>query len=76
MSPAVRTTGSIRSGKHTAGEIALRIHLVSYLSVIGFLVAIWFLTSPFGYFWPVWPALGWGLAIAIHAGVEKVKGDL
>ena len=57
-----------------AGEVALRVHLVVYLSVLAFLVAIWFLTSPFGYFWPVWPALGWGLALAIHAGVEKAKG--
>jgi len=54
-----------------AGEIALRIHLAVYLSVIGLLFAIWFLTMPFGYPWPMWPAMTWGVALAIHAGVHK-----
>ena len=54
-----------------AAEIALRIHLVVYLSVIGLLTAIWFMTMPFGYFWPAWPAMSWGVAVAIHAGVTK-----
>jgi len=54
-----------------AGEIALRIHLAVYLSVIGLLFAIWILTTPFGYPWPMWPALTWGVALAIHAGVHK-----
>jgi hypothetical protein len=27
------------------------------------LVAIWALTGA-GYFWPVWPILGWGLCLA------------
>ena len=53
------------------GEIALRIHLVVYLSVIGLLSAIWLLTSPFGYFWPIWTAMPWGMAVAIHAGIHK-----
>jgi hypothetical protein len=42
-----------------------RIHLTVYVAVIGFLVAIW-LTTGGGYFWPVWPALGWGLGLALH----------
>lgn len=74
--PAVRASGAVTHRRHGAAEVALRIHLVSYLSVIGFLVAIWFLTSPFGYFWPVWPAMSWGLALVLHAGVQKVKSDL
>lgn len=53
------------------GEIALRIHLIVYLSVMALLVAIWFLTMPFGYFWPIWTAMPWGMALAIHAGVHK-----
>jgi hypothetical protein len=28
------------------------------------LVAIWALTG-MGYFWPVWPALGWGFALLV-----------
>jgi Domain of unknown function (DUF1707)/2TM domain len=44
-----------------------REHLRTYLSVMALLVVIWALTG-MGYFWPVWPALGWGIGIASHAG--------
>jgi hypothetical protein len=40
-------------------------HLRSYLMVMALLVTIWALTG-MGYFWPVWPALGWGIGIASH----------
>jgi hypothetical protein len=30
------------------------------------LVTIWLLTTPGGYFWPVWPMLGWGFGLASH----------
>lgn len=39
--------------------------LVSYLGVILLLLVINLLTSP-GYFWVVWPALGWGIALLIQ----------
>ena len=42
-----------------------RTHLTVYLAVLGLLVAIW-LVSGGGYFWPVWPAMGWGLALVLH----------
>ena len=29
------------------------------------LVVIWFLTSPGGYFWPMWPALGMGIGVVL-----------
>jgi hypothetical protein len=67
--PVARTPSDLE--KRRAGEIALRIHLIVYLSVIGMLIATWFLTSPFGYFWPVWTAVPWGMALTIHAGVHK-----
>jgi hypothetical protein len=41
-------------------------HLRTYLWVMALLVAIW-LVSGMGYFWPIWPAVGWGIAIAMHA---------
>jgi hypothetical protein len=31
--------------------------------------AIWFFTTPTGYFWPVWPAFGIGVAI-LFSGYE------
>lgn len=43
-----------------------RTHLMAYVAVNAFLVLIWLLTGA-GYFWPMWPMLGWGVAVAIHA---------
>ena len=40
-------------------------HLVSYVSVIGFLFMINMLTSP-GYWWWLFPAGGWGIGLASH----------
>ncbi len=40
-------------------------HFRTYLMVMGLLVAIWALTG-MGYFWPDWPALGWGIGILSH----------
>lgn len=42
-------------------------HILLYVLVISFLMVIWSLTSPGGYFWPVWPALGWGIGISTYA---------
>jgi len=33
-----------------------------YLPVMALLVVIWAATGP-DYFWPIWPALGWGVAL-------------
>jgi hypothetical protein len=41
-------------------------HLRTYLGVMALLVVIWALTG-MGYFWPIWPAVGWGIGIASHA---------
>ena len=39
-----------------------REHVRTYLAVMAQLVAIWALTGA-GYFWPIWPILGWGLFV-------------
>ncbi|MEA3021143.1 MAG: hypothetical protein QOI47_2667, partial [Actinomycetota bacterium] len=52
-------------------EIPLKIHLYTWMSVNALLLAIWLITTPFGYFWPIWVAMPWGAALAIHAGVTK-----
>ena len=44
----------------------LRVHLTVYVAVNALLVLIWAMTGA-GYFWPLWPILGWGIAIVIHA---------
>lgn len=40
--------------------------LVMYVLVNTFLVGVWYFTGR-DYFWPIWPILGWGLGLAIHA---------
>jgi class 3 adenylate cyclase len=41
-------------------------HLTLYALVNLFLIGIW-AASGLGYFWPIWPMLGWGLGVAAHA---------
>ena len=47
-----------------------QVHLRIYLVCITFLMLIWALTGA-GYFWPVWPALGWGIGVAIQGIVAS-----
>ena len=44
-----------------------RIHLRVFVMVQLLLVCIWALTG-MGYFWPVWPLLGWGIGLMSHWG--------
>jgi 2TM domain len=44
---------------------AFRFHLTIYVVVNLLLIVVWALTG-LGYFWPVWPILGWGVAVAFH----------
>ena len=43
----------------------LRSHLGAYAIVNAGLIAIW-AAAGFGYFWPVWPIIGWGMLMAGH----------
>lgn len=47
-----------------------REHLRTYLMVMALLVVIWALTGA-GYFWPVWPMLGWGIGVMSHASAVR-----
>jgi transcriptional regulator with XRE-family HTH domain len=42
------------------------LHLIQYVVVLCILTVINIFTNP-GYFWVIWPALGWGIALASHA---------
>lgn len=44
----------------------LAAHLLAYLTVNLLLVGIWWATGA-GFFWPIFPILGWGIGIAFHA---------
>ncbi len=41
-------------------------HFAIYLAVNAMLVVTWAMGSG-GYFWPVWPMLGWGIGVVAHA---------
>jgi hypothetical protein len=44
-----------------------RSHERAYLSTMLLLVIIWALTGA-GYFWPIWPMLGWGIGVFADRG--------
>jgi hypothetical protein len=44
-------------------------HLRVFVAVQLMLVAIWALTGA-GYFWPVWPFMGWGIGLVVHGFCE------
>jgi hypothetical protein len=43
-----------------------QVHLLAYLLVNIFLVGIWAVTNFGGFFWPIFPILGWGIGIFFH----------
>src|SRR5215470_139154 len=58
---------------------AFMIHVVAYLVANVWFVVMWAITwamTGFGYFWPIFPMLGWGAGVAVHGycvyGDDKV----
>ena len=54
-----------------------KIHLVAYLVVSAWFVVMWAITwamTGFGYFWPIFPIIGWGAGVAVH-GYGVYGGD-
>jgi signal transduction histidine kinase len=56
------------------GSAALAIQIGVSAVLVGFLIAVWAITTG-GYFWPVWPALGLGLAAAVHAAIVHARRE-
>lgn len=44
----------------------LQAHVLAYVTVNLFLIAIWFFASRDAFFWPMFPILGWGIGLAFH----------
>jgi hypothetical protein len=42
-------------------------HLLVYSLVNAFFVVIWALTNLHGFFWPVFPIVGWGIGVVMNA---------
>jgi class 3 adenylate cyclase len=55
-----------RPRRRGALETSVRIHLTVYVIVNLMLIGIW-AASGAGYFWPIWPILGWGIGVGGHA---------
>jgi uncharacterized ion transporter superfamily protein YfcC len=49
-------------------------HLIVYVLVNSFLIVIWAVTSG-GFFWPMFPLLGWGIGVAMNAWDVWRGGD-
>ena len=52
-----------------------RTHVLIYVLVNAFLVVIWAVTSA-GFFWPVFPMVGWGIAVVANAWDVYGGGDV
>lgn len=42
-------------------------HVMVYVLVNAFLVVIWAVTGDGGFFWPVFPLVGWGIGVILNA---------
>ena len=54
-----------RAEQRADAKIGFRKHLFAYVLVNAALIAINLLTFP-GYYWFVWPLLGWGIGVVAH----------
>jgi class 3 adenylate cyclase len=54
-----------RSRRRSGLETSWRIHFTVFVLVNLMLIGIW-AASGGGYFWPIWPLLGWGIGVGAH----------
>lgn len=52
--------------KRLKAKREFKTHLAVYVIVNALLVAIWAMSGG-GYFWPIWPIVGWGVGVAFNA---------
>jgi len=76
-------TEQVREEEETLRDLAIRrikrrldfkAHLFAFVVVNSFLVAIWALTGS-GFFWPIFPMLGWGIGVAFNAWDVYVRAE-
>ncbi len=51
-------------------------HVLFYLLVNAFLIVIWTVTSSGGFFWPVFPLVGWGIAVIMNVWDVYVSDEV
>lgn len=49
-------------------------HLLVYVMVNAFIIVIWAVTSDGGFFWPIFPMVGWGIGVVMNAW-DVWRGD-
>ena len=49
-------------------------HLLVYVLINAFIVVIWAVTSDGGFFWPIFPMVGWGIGVVMNAW-DVWRGD-
>jgi class 3 adenylate cyclase len=65
--PSPRQPAPRRRRRRRGGlEASVRVHFAIYAVVNLMLIGIW-AASGGGYFWPIWPILGWGIGLGCHA---------
>jgi hypothetical protein len=55
-----------RAVQHLKKKSEFRAHLLAYLLINAFVVGIWAVTGA-GFFWPVFPIMGWGIGLGFNA---------
>ena len=51
------------------------VHLRVFIAVQLLLVTIWAVTGA-GYFWPMWPFMGWGIGVLVHGLCETGRDNV
>ena len=51
-------------------------HLVIYLLVNALVIAVWAMTSPGGFFWPVFLIAAWGIGLVMHGWDAYVDPEI
>jgi adenylate cyclase len=63
--PSAMPADHLAAIKRIRAKRGFELHSTVYVAVNLLLIAIWTLTGR-GYFWPIWPILGWGAGLAAH----------
>jgi len=63
-----------RAIKHLKKRRDFAAHLLVYALVNSFIVLIWAMTNDGGFFWPVFPIVGWGIGVVMNAW-DVYRGD-
>lgn len=58
------TPAPARPDRQSVRRARTRNHVITYVTIMLFLIVIWAITGA-GYFWPIWPILGWGIGVVL-----------